>query len=287
MAKRVSLKYKVANKWTWLALPPLLFLVLFFVTPLWRIVERSVTDPTFGIGNYAEFFRSSVYLEVLWNTLFVSSTVTAICLLLSYPYAYLMNQVSARLAGLMLLAALIPLWSSLLARTYAWLVILQDSGLLNSLLLNVGIINEPLPLVRNFLGVIIGMVQILLPFMLLPIYAVMRRLDPDHMRAAANLGSTPFQAFWRVFFPLSLPGVYAGALLVFVVALGFYVTPAVLGGPKQEMLGEVVVRETQALRNWGMGSAIGMVLLSVTMLVLVVVSRVVRIGDALSGGRET
>jgi ABC-type spermidine/putrescine transport system permease subunit I len=240
-----------------------------------------------GLRNYIEFFESEVYVEVLLNTLKMAVIVTVVCLLLAYPYAYLMNRVSQRMAALMLVAVLVPFWTSILVRTYAWTVILQDTGIINSILLGIGIIEEPLALVRSFIGVVIGMVHILLPFMVLPLYAVMRRIDMDYMRAAANLGASPFEAFWRVFLPLSLPGVFAGVLLVFVIALGFYITPALLGSPSDIMLSELVVQQVQELFNWGMGSAMAFILLIVTLVILAATSRIIKLGEALGEGDET
>lgn len=275
------------NKWAWFTAPVIFFLAIFFVYPLVEVFKRSVTDPTVGLRNYLEFFGTAVYVDVLLNTLKMAVIVTLVCLLLAYPYAYLMNRVSQRTAGLMLVAVLVPFWTSILVRTYAWTVILQDTGIINSILLGTGIIEEPLELVRNFLGVVIGMVHILLPFMVLPLYAVMRRIDMDYMRAAANLGASPLEAFWRVFLPLSLPGVFAGVLLVFVIALGFYITPALLGSPENIMLSELVVQQVQQLFNWGMGSAMAFILLIVTLIILAATSRVINLGEALGEGDET
>jgi putative spermidine/putrescine transport system permease protein len=267
----------------WLVLPATGFLALFFVYPLVNILLRSVTEPEPGLGNFVRFFESPVFARVLVKTLQMSLVVTALCLLLGYPYAYLMTLVGGRWAGLLFIAVLVPFWSSILVRTYAWTVILQDTGVINRFLMSLGVIQEPLPLVRNFLGVVIGMVHILLPFMVLPIYAVMQRIDMDYVRAAASLGASPLTAFRRVFLPLSLPGVYAGCLLVFVVALGFYITPALLGSPRQAMLSELVVQQISQLRNWGMGSTLAVVLLVVTLAVLAAVGRLVNINRALEG----
>lgn len=277
---------RATNGWAWLALPVVLFLGFFFLVPLYEIFKRSVTDPALGLGNYASFFGSETFLRVLWNTVRMSATVTVVCLLLAYPYAYAMNRASRRVAGLMMLAVLVPFWSSVLARTYAWTVLLQDSGIINSALLALGVVDEPLTLMRNFLGMVVGMSHVLLPFMVLPMYAVMRRVDMDCVRAANNLGASPLQAFWRVFLPLSLPGVYAGALLVFVVALGFYITPALLGSPDVVVLSEVIAQQVQLLLNWGMGSAMAIVLLMLTLAVLALASRVVSVGDAFVGSDE-
>lgn len=267
-----------------MTVPAIVFLALFFVYPLYEIFKRSVTEPTLGLGNYLDFFQSSVFLTVLLNTLKMSLVVTLLCLLLAYPYAYLMTHVRRRTAELMIVAVLVPFWSSILVRTYSWTVILQDTGLINSLLIGVGIVDEPVALVRNFTGVVIGMVHVLLPFMVLPIYAVMQRIDLDFVKAASNLGSSPLRAFRDVFLPLSLPGVFAGCLLVFVLALGFYITPALLGSPRQAMLSEVIVEQVQGLRDWGMGSTMALILLVLTLVALALVSRIVHVGEVLRGG---
>ena len=184
------------------------------------------------------------------------------------------------------MAVLLPFWSSLLVRTYAWTVLLQTTGVINSFLRGIGLIDEPIQLMRNTLGVQIGMSYILLPFMVLPIYAVMRRIDPDLTPAAAGLGAGPITAFRRVFLPLSLPGVFAGVLLVFVLALGFYITPALLGSPSNTMLSELIVLQIQRELKFGVGAALGMVLLALTLVLLAVASRFVRIGDAVGYGSE-
>ena len=274
---------KRGNGWAWLVLPALIFLALFFVYPLYEILKRSFTEPDAGLQNYVTFFGTDVYVKVLVNTLRISFLITAICLLLAYPYAYIMAHVGRRTAGVLLLAVLVPFWSSVLVRTYAWVIILQDTGLVNSLLLSLGLVDEPVSLVRNLVGVVIGTVHILMPFMVLPIYSIMRRIDTNLVKAAANLGSSPFDAFRRVYLPLSLPGVLAGSLLVFVLSLGLYVTPAILGNPDQAMLGQVIVNQVQSLLNWGMGAAMALILLVVTLLTLAIASHIVNIGDAFGG----
>lgn len=272
--------------WAWFVLPALVFLAVFFAYPLYEMLNRSFTEPDAGLQNYVTFFGTEVYVRVLVNTLRISFLVTAVCILVAYPYAYIMAHASRRIAGLLLIAVLVPFWSSVLVRTYAWAVILQDTGLVNSLLLNLGLVDEPVSLVRNLLGTVIGLVHILMPFMVLPVYAIMRGIDNDLVKAAANLGSSPFDAFRRVYLPLSLPGVFAGSLLVFVLSLGSYVTPAILGNPDQAMLGQVIVTQVQSLLDWGMGSAMALILLIVTLLILAISSRIVNIGDAF-GGRTT
>ncbi len=268
------------SRWGLLAMPLVGFLTVVFLVPMALMVIRSVTDPPgVGLGNYAEFFASEADVRVLGNTFYIASVVTIACLLIGYPYAYLMSIVPQRVAGLLLIAVLVPFWSSLLVRTFAWEVILRDTGLINSVLKATGLISEPLPLIRNTFSVIIGMTQILLPFMVLPLFAVMQRIDPELTRAAANLGAPPFKAFRRVFLPLSYPGVVAGALLVFVLALGFYITPTILGSPRETMISRFIADQVQQRLNWGLATAMAVILMVLTFVVLAIASRFVKLRD--------
>ncbi len=269
------------DAWALLAIPGFLFLLVFFVVPLGRMGLRSLTDPS--PANYRIFLESPVYLRVLWTTIRTSLIVTGVCLLIGYPYAYVMHHAGPRTRAVLTALVLVPFWSSLLVRTYAWTVLLQDSGVINSMLRGLGLIEEPLQLMRNTLGVTIGMSHILLPFMVLPIWATMRRIDPDLVPAAESLGAPPRSAFRKVFLPLSLPGVFAGCLLVFVLALGFYITPALLGSPQNAMFSELIVNMVSERLRFGVGSALAMTLLAVTLLLLGIGSRFVRLSDALGG----
>jgi ABC-type spermidine/putrescine transport system permease subunit I len=271
------------NGWTLLAVPGLLFLALFFLLPIVRMGARSVTDPS--PANYGVFFESPVYAKVLWTTLRTSLVVTVVSLLLGYPYAYVMHHAKPRAQAALIALVIVPFWSSLLVRTYAWTVLLQDTGVVNSLLKRLALIDQPLALMRNTLGVTVGMSHILVPFMVLPIFATMRRIDVDLIPAAEGLGARPFAAFRRVFLPLSLPGVFAGCLLVFVLALGFYITPALLGNPQNAMFSELVVNMVSERLEFGVGSALAMTLLAVTLVLLWIGSRFVRVSEAL-GYRE-
>ncbi|MDQ2965440.1 MAG: ABC transporter permease [Chloroflexota bacterium] len=275
------------DRWAVLVLPAIVFLVVFFLAPLVTMSVRSLTDPPgAGLSNYVKFFEQAANLRVLGNTFWIALLSTLACVVIGYPYAYLMTIVSGRVAGLLLIAILLPFWSSLLVRTFAWQVILRDTGIINSLLRDLGLISEPVPLIRTTLGVIVGMSHILLPFMVLPIYAVMRRIDPEFGRAAANLGASPSRAFVRVFMPLTLPGVLAGALLVFVLALGFYITPALLGGLRDQMISQLIVDEVQQALDWGSASAMAVVLMAITFAILFVASRLVRLRDVFGSALE-
>jgi ABC-type spermidine/putrescine transport system permease subunit I len=276
-----------ANRWSLLILPAAVFLVLFFLAPLVLMSLRSVTDPAgAGLSNYEKFFAQEAYLRVFTNTFWIAAIATVTCLVIGYPFAYLMTIVPGRVAGLLLIAVLLPFWSSLLVRTFAWQVILRDTGIVNRFLLDLGLISEPLTLIRTTGGVILGMSHILLPFMVLPIFAVMRRIDPEYGRAAANLGAPPASAFLRVFVPLSLPGVVAGCLLVFVLALGFYITPALLGGLRDQMISQLIVQQVQQRLDWGFGTAMSVLLMVITLVILLIASRAVRLRDVFGSAVE-
>jgi putative spermidine/putrescine transport system permease protein len=284
---RPSLRGLAGNRWSLLVLPAVVFLAVFFLAPLVTMSLRSVTDPQdAGLSNYARFFADEAYLRVLINTFWIALVSTVTCLVVGYPFAYLMTVVSGRVAGLLLIAVLLPFWSSLLVRTFAWQVILRDTGIINRFLLDLGLISSPLTLIRTTLGVILGMSHILLPFMVLPLYAVMRRIDPEYGRAAANLGAPPMSAFLRVFVPLSLPGVVAGCLLVFVLALGFYITPALLGGLHDQMISQLIVQQIQQRLDWGFGTAMSVVLMVITLVILFIASRLVHLRDVFGSAVE-
>jgi putative spermidine/putrescine transport system permease protein len=217
------------------------------------------------------------YSGILMRTFQISFTVTLLCLLLAYPLAYWLSTLPERQANILMILVLVPFWTSILVRVAAWIVLLQSEGLVNGALLSVGIISEPLALLFNRTGVVISMVHILLPFMILPLYSVMRSVPPTYVRAAVSLGSAPLAAFVRVYVPQTYPGVGAGALLVFILAIGYYITPALLGGADDQMLSYYIARYTNVEVNWGMACALGALLL-VTTLVLYAVYR--RIGKA-------
>ncbi|QNM96676.1 ABC transporter permease [Chitinimonas koreensis] len=212
----------------------------------------------------------AIYLEVFARTFWMSTVVTLVCLLLAYPLAYLLASLPTRRANLLMICVLLPFWTSVLVRVAAWIVLLQSGGLINGALQLLGLIDAPLQLVFNRLGVYIAMVHILLPFMILPIYSVMKGISPSHLRAAVSLGSHPFGAFWRVYFPQTLSGIGAGGLLVFILCIGYYITPALLGSPNDQMVSYFVAFYTNSTVNWGMATALGGLLLLATLLLYVV-----------------
>lgn len=202
-----------------------------------------------------------IYVEALLRTLGISSGVTFVCLLLAYPLAYLMTSVSDRAARYLMVFVLLPFWTSLLVRTTAWLVLLQSNGVLNSFFQWVGVTAEPLQLAYNRFGVFVAMTHILLPFAVLPIHAVMKGIAPSYVRAASSLGAPPWRAFLHVYLPLTLPGIGAGALLVFILGLGYYITPALVGGPQDQMLSSFVAFFVNQSTNWSMAAALASILL--------------------------
>jgi len=256
-----------------LVLPTLVVLLVLFVAPLTAILRLSLLDPAPTLRHYLEVVTNPTYLHVLGITFETAALVTLLCLALGYPLAYVMATVPGRLAGVLNILVIVPFWISVLVRTYAWMVMLGRGGLLNTLLLRLGVVEEPLRLMHSFVGVLVGMTHVLLPFAVLPMYSVMKNIDRDLLRAAENLGANRWQAFRRVFFPLSLLGVVSAAALVFVSALGFFITPALLGGPRDVLLSMLIERQVNDLTNWGLGSALAVVLLGLTLLVLIVFRR--------------
>jgi ABC-type spermidine/putrescine transport system permease subunit I len=276
-----------ADRRALLVVPAAAFLAVFFLLPLLDMSARSVTEPAdAGLSNFTRFFEQESYVRILTNTFWISILTTAACLLIGFPFAYLMTVVQGRVAGLLLIAVLLPFWSSVLVRTFAWQVILRDTGIINTFLMDLGIIAKPLPLIRTTTGVIIGMTYVLLPFMVLPIWAVLRRIDPEFGRAAASLGAPPITAFRRIVLPLALPGVLAGSLLVFVLALGFYITPALLGGPRDQMISQLIVEQVERQLDWGFAAAMSLLLLAATFTILFVASRFVRLQDMFGSSVE-
>ena len=215
-----------------------------------------------------------VFGRILLRTFEIGAIVTLWCLLLGYPLAYWLSTLPERQANVLMIVVLVPFWTSILVRMAAWIVLLQSEGLVNHALIGLHLIETPLTLLFNRTGVVISMTHILLPFMILPLYSVMRGVSPSYLRAAVSLGSTPLAAFFRVYVPQTYPGVGAGALLVFILAIGYYVTPALLGGPNDQMLSYYIAQYTNVTVNWGMACALGALLLAATLLLYGVYRRV-------------
>lgn len=218
----------------------------------------------------------AAFSSILARTFQISAIVTTMALLMGYPLAYWLSMLNERKANVLLILVLLPFWTSVLVRIAAWIVLLQNNGLVNRFLMWLGATDAPVPLLFNRLGVIIAMVHILLPFMILPLYSVMKSVPPNYLRAAISLGSTPLSGFFRVYLPQTYPGVAAGGLLVFITCIGYYVTPALLGGPGDQMLSYYVAQYTNVEVNWGMACALGGVLLTTTMILYALYRRVAK-----------
>jgi putative spermidine/putrescine transport system permease protein len=275
----------VRGGWGWLVVPGVVFLGLFLVWPIGGIVGRSLTDPTTGIHNYEQFFQTSVELQSLRTTVTTSILITIICAIIGYIYSYVACRVGPRFRGFLLVAVLLPAWMSLLVRTFAFQLLLRDTGIINRFLEWTGIIHQPLPLIRTPVAVAIGMVNILLPFMVFPIYAGMRQIDPDYELAAATLGATPLRGHLKVFLPIAMPGVAAGSLLVFVSSLGFYITPALLGSGNDLFLSQLVQQHFSQLQ-WGYGSAIAIILIIFTIVAIGIASKFVKVSSVYGVGER-
>ena len=234
-------------------------------------------DETGAIAGVAP--ENAIHLDVLIRTFVVSASVTLICLLLGYPLAALIARSNGAVASALLILVLLPFWTSLLVRTSAWVVLLQSRGVVNSALAWVGLIDPamPLNLIYNRIGVLVAMTHILLPFMVLPIYSVMKSIPPVYLRAAASLGAPPFSAFWRIYLPMSMPGVSAGCLLVFILALGYYITPALVGGQRDQMVSYFIAYYANQVTNWGMAAALSAILLVAVLILYAVYNRFVGI----------
>ncbi len=267
--------------------PALLLVLVILVIPTGWLFGLSFLDDNgnLTLEHYRRMVESKSYARIFRTTFEVSLLTMGICALMGYPLAYLLAQLPRRIANLCLIGVLFPFWTSLLVRTYAWLVLLQREGVVNDWGQRLGLWEEPLRLVHNLNGTLIGMVHIMLPFLVLPTYGAMRAIDRDFVRAAANLGAGPVQAFWRVYLPLSLPGLAAGSLIVFVLSLGFFVTPEILGGGKVIMVSMRIATNIELFFNWGAASALGVVLLVLTLLILFAASAALGLDRLLGGGR--
>lgn len=270
-----------------LAAPALMLVTVTMAVPVAWLFGLSFigNDGGFTLANYERLLAQPSYARIFAATFKVSFLTTGICILLGYPLAYVLAQLPRRVAAVLLVAVMLPFWTSILVRTYAWLVLLQRQGLVNKWGMQLGLWDEPLALVHNLSGTLVGMVHIMLPFMVLPLLGSMRAIDQDLVKAAANLGASPVRAFWSVYFPLSLPGLFAGSLIVFIICLGFYVTPAVLGGGKVILVSNQIANDIELFFNWGPASALGVVLLVLTLGCLAVASRFTQVGRAFGEGR--
>ncbi|TKJ01972.1 spermidine/putrescine ABC transporter permease PotB, partial [Bacillus cereus] len=246
-----------------LALPTVAWLLIFFLIPLvfvlgFAFMQRGAygtVEMQFTLENISRVF-DPLYLGTLWETVKIAVITTVICLLIGYPFAYTITIVDRKYRSILLLLATIPFWINFLVRSYAWIVILRSQGLVNTLLLKLGIISEPLNLLYNTPSVILGMVYSLLPFMILPVYAAIEQLDKRKLEAAYDLGATPIKAFWNITVPMTMSGIATGSILVFVSSIGMFVVSDVMGGSKVALIGNVIQNQFLGARDWPFGSAL-------------------------------
>ena len=258
-----------------LTLPALLVILLLVVLPVGWLAWQSVYHTGFTLEHYRRIFNEAIYWRSFALTFEISLLVTALALVLGYPIAYAASSAPRGWSILILALVVLPFWTSVLVRAYAWLALLQRNGVINHLLEDLGLIHEPLALVHNTFGTVIATLHILLPFMVLPLYATMQKIPHDLLQAGASLGAGPALVFWKVFLPLSLPGVLAGSTLVFVLTLGFYITPELLGGGRTIMVSMLVSRNVELYDQWGAASAVGVVVLAAVGAIFFVVSRII------------
>ena len=266
-----------------LLLPALLTLGAFFVYPLLGILLRSVYKTGYTLESYRQVVATSVYLLVIGLTFRMAAVVTLIALLLGYPLAYVLATVRPRLARVLVVIVVLPFLTSIIVRTYAWMVLLGRNGVVNQYLQALGLTDAPLRLLYNQAGVVVGMTYVLLPFMVLTLASVMRGIDPALVRAAHSLGASRWQAFRRVFLPLSAPGIAGGTLLVFILSLGFFITPALLGGPSDVMIAMLIEREVEFTLNWSFASTLAVILLILTLVGFVAYYRLMRLERLFEG----
>jgi ABC-type spermidine/putrescine transport system permease subunit I len=263
-----------------LVAPLVLYMLVFYALPLVSMLLRSIADPTWTLENYRRLLGDTVFLHVFWTTLRTAFVVTIGCLLLGYPVALALSRLERAAASVVLIIVLLPFWTSVLVRSYAWMVLLGRKGLVNETLIAAGLIDTPLKLLNTPFAVHIAMIHILLPYMILPIASVLRQVDGALPRAAAGLGAAPWRVFVQVVLPLSMPGVAAGVLLVFVLSLGFYITPALVGGPRDLMLSMLIAQQVDLL-NWPYAACLSATLLAATLLIIAVFQRLPGVRDVL------
>jgi ABC-type spermidine/putrescine transport system permease subunit I len=269
-----------------LLVPALIALLLLFVYPISSIFLRSLFSPDFTLEHYAYFFKTPLYGKVLWITFQISIMSTLSALMVGYPIAYVLRRARPGIRNFFFMAITLSFMISLLVRNYSWIIVLQRNGVLNMVFSYLGLIDQPLKLLHNKFSVMVGMTHIFVPYIVFPIYSVMTGVDLNLEKAAQNLGAGRWQTFWRISFPLSLPGIGAGALLVFIMALGYFITPALLGGRKEQMLSNLIQIQVVDLLNWPFASAMSVILLIATLIVFSIYNRYLGV-ERLWGGVKT
>lgn len=268
VAAGLQVKAREGKALTVLLLPSAALITLFFVLPVALVLSLSFTEPEVGLDNYRLLVENAALGRIFMTTLRITAVTVFVATFVGYLIAYRMHGAGPREFRFILFCLLIPLWTPILVRAFAWVALLQNTGIINDILIGLGLVDAPARMVRNELGVLIGMIHVMIPYATFPIYSAMRGLDPRVMQAARSLGARPWSVFWRVFFPMTLPGVGTAMILVFIISVGFYVTPIVLGGGTVVMIAEYIsVQITETVR-WGLGSMLATVLLAVVLLVV-------------------
>lgn len=271
-----------------LSSPAILLILVILVIPVgWLFYVSFIgADGTFSLENYERMLKRDSYVRIFQTTFEVSFLTTGLCILIGYPLAYFIAGLPNRIANLCLITVLLPFWTSLLVRTSAWKVMLQQEGVINETLVWLGLVadNDRLILINNQFGTIVAMTHILLPFMILPMYSVMKTIPPSYLRAAKSLGATNWTAFWRVYFPQSVPGIGAGSILVFILAIGYYITPEIVGGTDGTFISNRIAYHISKSLNWGLGAALGAILLGAVLLLYYVYDKIVGIDNVKLGG---
>lgn len=276
-----------------LALPTVTWLLIFFLFPLlfvlaFAFLQRGAygtVEMQFTLDNIVRVF-DPLYMGTLWETVKIAVITTVLCLLIGYPFAYTITIVDRKYRSILLLLATIPFWINFLVRSYAWIVILRSQGLVNTLLLKLGIISEPLNLLYNTPSVVLGMVYSLLPFMILPVYAAIEQLDKRKLEAAYDLGATPVKAFWNVTLPMTMSGVATGSILVFVSSIGMFVVSDVMGGSKVALIGNVIQNQFLGARDWPFGSALSIIVVLFSVLLIYLYYRATKVYKYNENGGE-
>lgn len=266
-----------------LLLPAIALVIVLFAYPLTLLILQSVSQPTWSLRNYTSAFTDSLMLRIIGNTFVIALETTLTALVLGYPVAYFIASPRRKDPKLLLFLVMFPFWCSLLVRIYAWMVILGRGGVVNNGIHDLFGQGATLDLMNNRFAVVVGMSQYMLPFMIMSLYSVMARFDHRLLEASSTMGGSTWRSFRKVYFPLNLPGVYAGCLLVFILSLGFYVTPALLGGPRDTTIAVYIQQQVQLL-NWGPATAMATVLLVTVLILATIYNRVIGIESLATGG---
>ncbi|MBO8171907.1 MAG: spermidine/putrescine ABC transporter permease PotB [Bacillaceae bacterium] len=279
--KKTGKKFKINTGLLWTISPATIWLVLFLVVPLILVLFVSFMsrgtyggiEYTFTIENYLRFL-DPLYLNIMWTSVVMAGITTLACLILGYPFAYLIARSPVQYRTILLFLVIVPFWTNSLVRTYAWIVLLRTEGVINNLLIYLGWIQEPLQLLYNDGAVLIGLIYTLFPFMVLPLYGSIEKLDKSLLEAASDLGAKPWQAFLKVTLPLTMPGIVSGSLLVFIPALGLFFIPDLMGGAKTMIIGNLIKNQFLTARDWPFGSALSIVLMILTLILIAIYVRI-------------